>query len=67
MRRQTPLTYKTRNWPSYNEALKRRDLLIIWFDSTMTWEAAPTGKRRQLPDYSDAVGGRSHHQSRSRV
>jgi len=25
-------TYKTRNWPAYNEALKRRGSLTIWFD-----------------------------------
>ena len=29
-------TYKTRNWPSYNEALKRCGSLSFWFDSAMT-------------------------------
>jgi len=24
------------NWPAYNEALKRRATLIIWFDPEMT-------------------------------
>jgi len=33
-------------------ALKRRGSLAIWFDPTMTWEAAPTGKRGRPPDYS---------------
>ncbi len=47
--------YKTRNWPAYNEALKRRGSLTIWFDPAMTWEAAPTGKRGRHPDYSDAA------------
>jgi hypothetical protein len=47
--------YKTRNWPAYNEALKRRGSLAIWFDPAMTWEAAPTGKRGRQPDYSDAA------------
>jgi hypothetical protein len=50
-----PPTYKTRNWPAYNEALKRRGSLTIWFDPEMTWEAAPTGKRGRQPDYSDAA------------
>ncbi|MGY6634463.1 MAG: IS5 family transposase, partial [Alkalilacustris sp.] len=44
-----------RNWPAYNEALKRRGSLTIWFDPAMTWEAAPTGKRGRQPDYSDAA------------
>jgi hypothetical protein len=55
MSRPTPPTYKTRNWPAYNEALKRRGSLTIWFDPAMTWEAAPTGKRGRQPDYSDAA------------
>jgi hypothetical protein len=45
MSRHTPLTYKTRNWLAYNEALKRRGSLTIWFAPEMTWDAAPTGKR----------------------
>jgi hypothetical protein len=45
MSRPTPPTYKSRNWPAYNEALKRRGSLTTWFDSTMAWEAVPTGKR----------------------
>uniref|UniRef100_UPI000AF996D2 IS5 family transposase n=1 Tax=Pseudorhodobacter antarcticus TaxID=1077947 RepID=UPI000AF996D2 len=55
MSKPTPLAYKTRNWSAYNEALKRRGSLTIWFDPTMTWEAAPTGKRGRQPDYSDAA------------
>ena len=52
MSRPTPPAYKTRNWPAYNEALKRRGSLTIWFDPAMTWDAAPTGKRGRQPDYS---------------
>ncbi|MEH6776447.1 MAG: transposase, partial [Cereibacter changlensis] len=55
MSRRTPSTYKTRNWPSYNKALKRRGSLAIWFDPTITWAAAPTGKRGRQPEYSDAA------------
>jgi uncharacterized protein YfaA (DUF2138 family) len=43
MSRPTPPAYKTRNWSAYNEALKRRGSLTIWFDPAMIWEAAPTG------------------------
>ena len=55
MSRPTRPAYKTRNWPAYNEALKRRGSLTIWFDPAMIWEAAPTGKRGRQPDYSDAA------------
>ncbi|WP_415836582.1 transposase, partial [Palleronia rufa] len=53
MSRPTPPTYTTRNWPAYNEALKRRGSLTIWFDPEMIWDAAPTGKRGRQPTYSD--------------
>ena len=55
MSRPTPPTYKTRNWPAYNEALKRRGSLTIWFDPGMTWDAAPTGRRGRQQTYSDAA------------
>jgi hypothetical protein len=55
MRRPASPACKTRNWPAYDEALKRRGSLTIWFDRAMTWEAAPTGKRGRPPDYSDAA------------
>ncbi len=55
MSRPIPPTYKTRNWPAYNEALKRRGSLTIWFDPAMMWGAAPTGKRGRQPDDSNAA------------
>lgn len=55
MSRPNTPTYKTLNWPSYNEALKRRGSLTIWFDPDMAWTAKPTGKRGRQPVYSDAV------------
>ena len=55
MSRPTPPIYKTRNWPAYNQALKRRGSLTNWFDPAMTWKAAPTGKRGRQADYSDAA------------
>jgi hypothetical protein len=47
--------YKTRNWPAYNKALKRRGSLTIWFDPEMSWEAAPTGRRGRQQTYSDTA------------
>jgi hypothetical protein len=55
MSRPTPPTYKIKNWRAYNEALKRRGSLTIWFDPEMTWEAKPTGQRGRQPTYSDAA------------
>ena len=55
MSRPTATAYKTRNWPAYNEALKRRGSLTIWFDPEMTWDGTPTGKRGRQPAYSDGA------------
>ncbi len=55
MSRPPPPAYKTRNWPAYNEALKRRGSLTIWFDPEMSWDAVPTGRRGRQPTYSDAA------------
>ena len=32
MSRPIPPSYKTKNWPACNEALKQRGSLMIWFD-----------------------------------
>lgn len=50
-----PPTYKTRNWPAYNEALKRRGSLTIWFDPDISWDAVPTGRRGRQQTYSDTA------------
>lgn len=55
MSRPAPPSYKTKNWPTYNEALKRRGSLTIWLDPGMNWVAAPTGKRGREQAYSDAA------------
>ncbi|MBN7785458.1 transposase, partial [Ponticoccus gilvus] len=47
--------YQTKNWPSYNTALKQRGSLSIWFDPEMTWEPPPSGKRGGQQHYSDAA------------
>lgn len=48
-------SYKTRNWPTCNEVLKRRGSLTIWFDPGMNWVAAPTGERSRQQAGSDAA------------
>ncbi|AUR05779.1 transposase (plasmid) [Phaeobacter inhibens] len=55
MSRPSPPTYRTRNWPAYNNALKRRGSLTIRFDPEMSWDAAPTGRRGRQQTYSDAA------------
>jgi hypothetical protein len=55
MSRPTPPSYKTKNWPAYNEALKQRGSLTIWFDPDMVWVPPPAGKRGRQPQYSDAA------------
>lgn len=68
MSRPTAPTYRTRNWPTYNEALKRRGSLTIrwaigdcmqspqgWVDPEMNWDAAPSGRRGRQQSYSDAA------------
>jgi hypothetical protein len=55
MSRPTRPTYKTTNWRAYNEALKRRGSLTIWFDHEINWNAVPNGKRGRQQTYSDAA------------
>jgi len=55
MSKPIPPTYKTKNWPAYNEALKRRGSLTIWFNPKMNWDANPTGKRGRARTFSDAA------------
>ena len=50
-----PTRYKTTNWSSYNEALKPRGSLTIWFDPSMIWTPPPTGKRGRRCQFSDAA------------
>ena len=46
---------KTTNWAEYNEALRSRGDLAIWFsdEAIERWKAAPTGKRGAQRKYSD--------------
>lgn len=51
----TPTKYKTTNWSAYNEALKRRGYLSIWFDPQMDWAPPPSCKRGRQKQFSDAA------------
>ena len=47
--------YKTRNWSTYNIALKQRGSLSVWFDADMDWTPRPSGKRGRQQRFSDAA------------
>ncbi len=55
MRRPSPPTCKTKNWPVYTAALKRRGSLTIWFDPGMSWDAVPTGRHGRQQTCSDTA------------
>ncbi|RJE78445.1 transposase, partial [Paracoccus sp. JM45] len=55
MSRPPKTTYKTTNWKSYNQALRQRGSLTVWFDPSMQWEAIPSGRRGRQQAYSDAA------------
>ena len=44
MSKPDPARYRTTNWKSYNEALKRRGSLLIWLDKDMVWLAPKAGR-----------------------
>jgi hypothetical protein len=50
-----PTKYKTKNLSSYNDSLKRRGSLSIWFDPKMIWTPPPSGKRGRQQQFSDAA------------
>lgn len=50
-----PTKYKTTNWSAYNDSLKHRGSLSIWFDPEMVWVPPPSGKRGRQQSLSDAA------------
>ena len=50
----SPTKYTSSNWPSYNNALKERGSLSIWFDPKMSWHARRIGKPGRQLEFSDA-------------
>ncbi|SUX28742.1 IS5 family transposase [Chromobacterium vaccinii] len=55
MTKPAPKRYRTTNWKAYNQALIRRGSLSVWFDTTMSWQATPQGKRGRTQTYSDVA------------
>ncbi len=55
MRSWAPTKYKTTNWSSYNDSLKQRGSLSIWFDPALAWVPPPSGKRGRQQSFSDAA------------
>ena len=47
--------YRTTNWKSYNDALKRRGSLLIWLDKAMEWRAPKAGRNGRPPVFSDGA------------
>ena len=47
--------YRTKNWSSYNAALRRRGSLSVWFDPDMVWRAEKSGKRGHPEAFSDGA------------
>jgi len=60
-RRQSKVTlkyktkYRVRNWAAYEESLRRRGDITIWFDDDAvgSWNALPSGRPGGQQEYSD--------------
>ena len=50
-----PTKYYTPNWSSYNDALKQRGSLTVWFDPDMVWRPPPSSKRGRQQSFSGAA------------
>ena len=55
MSKPAPTCYRTLNWSSYNAALRERGSLTVWFDPSMAWHAAPSGRRGRQQTFSEAA------------
>ena len=55
MTKPEPARYRTTNWKSYNDALRRRGSLLIWLDKDMAWLANRVGRPGRPPVFSDAA------------
>jgi hypothetical protein len=55
MTKPEPARYRTTNWKSYNDALRRRGSLLIWLDKDMAWLANRAGRPGRPPVFSDAA------------
>jgi len=55
MRKPPPARYRTTNWSSYNEALRRRGSLLVWLDREMQWLAPAKSRPGRPQTFSDAA------------
>ena len=55
MTKPAPKRYRTTNGKAYNQALIQRGSLSVWLDTSMSWQAAPQGKRGRTQTYSDVA------------
>ncbi len=55
MSKPAPARYRTTNWSSYNEALRRRGSLLVWLDRGMEWLAPASHRAGRPQTFSDAA------------
>ncbi len=55
MSKPQPARYRTTNWSSYNDALRRRGSLLVWLDRGMEWSASKRGRPGRPETFSDAA------------
>ena len=55
MSKPKPARYRTTNWSTYNDALRKRGSLLIWLDKEMTWHALHEGRPGCPPVFSNAA------------
>ncbi len=55
MSKPDPSRYRTTNWKSDNDALRRRGPLLIWLDRDIVWLAPKGGRNGRPPVFIDAA------------
>ncbi|WP_299841645.1 transposase, partial [uncultured Jannaschia sp.] len=55
MSKRPPARYRTTNWSSYNDALRKRGSMLIWVDQEVAWLPPHEGRLARPPVFSDAA------------
>jgi hypothetical protein len=55
MSKPSPDRYRTTNWSSYNDALRKHGSLLIWLEQEMTWLAPHKGRPGRPPVFSNSA------------
>lgn len=55
MSKPKPARYRTTNWSTYNDALRKRGSLLIWLDKEMTRHAPHEGRPGRPPVFSNSA------------